>query len=300
MNASSKNNIHAVAPEIVLEFLAHTLPFNELDAETLGNLATSCIIDFFPKGTVIFRQDQTQIRYFYLIQKGGVKIYLKDEEGNITLKDFRGEGEYFGALPIIQGTNMANLNVETVEDTFCFLFPKEAFLGLIQSSPKVTHYFLRSMSEKLVKTAYAQLRQHKIAPRTESALFLFTAQVGDIVKGAPKTIAATDNVQMAAARMAELHIGSLLVHDQGKKIVGIITDRDLRTKVVAAGLDYQTPVSQIMATPLKTIPSHQVCFDAMLQMMHLSIHHLAVEQSQGICGRKTRSGRSDKTRRAIS
>lgn len=283
MRASS-NNVHAVAPEVVLEFLARTLPFNELDADTLRNLATRCLIDFFPKGTVIFRQGQTQVQHFYLIQKGGVKIYLKDEDGTVTLKDFRGEGEYFGALPIIQGTNMANLNVETVEDTFCFLFPREAFLSLIQSSPKVTHYFLRSMSEKLVKTAYAQLRQHKIAPRTESALFLFSAQVGDIVKGAPKTIAATDSVQLAAARMTELHIGSLLVHDQEKKIIGIITDRDLRTKVVASALDYQTPVSQIMATPLKTIPSHRVCFDAMLQMMHLSIHHLAVEQQGNIIG----------------
>lgn len=284
MSASSNNNIHAVAPEIVLEFLAHTLPFNELDPDTLRNLAKSCLIDFFPKGTMIFRQDQTQVTHFYLIQKGGVKIYLKDEDGTVTLKDFRGEGEYFGALPIIQGTNMANLNIETVEDTFCFLFPREAFLNLIQSCPKVTHYFLRSMSEKLVKTAYAQLRQHKMAPRTESALFLFSVQVGDIVKGAPKTIAATESVQMAAARMAELHIGSLLIHDQEKKIVGIITDRDLRTKVVAAALDYQTPVGRIMATPLKTIPSHQVCFDAMLQMMHLSIHHLAVEQQGNIIG----------------
>ncbi len=283
MRASS-TNIHAVAPEIVLEFLAHTLPFNELDADTLRNLARGCLIDFFPKGTIIFRQDQTQVQHFYLIQKGGVKIYLKAEDGTVTLKDFCGEREYFGALSIIQGSSMASLNVETVEDTFCFLFPKEAFLNLIQSSPKVTHYFLRSMSEKLVKTAYAQLRRHKIAPRTESALFLFSTQIGDIVKGAPKTIAASDSVQMAAVRMAELHIGSLLVHDQEKKIVGIITDKDLRTKVVAAGLDYQTPVNQIMATPLKTIPSHQVCFDAMLQMMHLSIHHLAVEQQGTIIG----------------
>lgn len=280
----SSHNIHAVAPEIVLEFLAQTLPFNELDANTLRNLAASCIIDFFPKGTVIFRQDQTLVQHFYLIQKGGVKIYLKAEDGTVTLKDFCGEGEYFGALSILQGNNMANRNVETVEDTFCFLFPKEAFLSLIESSPKVTHYFLRSLSEKLVKTAYAQLRQHKIAPRNESALFLFSTQIGDIIKGAPKTIAATDTVQMAASRMAELGIGSLLVHNQERKIIGIITDRDLRTRVVAAGLDYQSPVSRIMATPLKTIPSHHVCFDAMLQMMRLSIHHLAVEQQGTIIG----------------
>jgi len=278
------NNVHAVAPEIVLNFLATTLPFNELDSATLTNLARNCIIDFFPKGTIIFQQGKTVVNHFYLIQRGGVKSYLKDEEGTVTLKDFRGEGEYFGALPIIQDTP-ANLNVETVEDTFCFLFSKEAFLSLIHSSPKVTHYFLRSMSEKLVNTAYAELRQHRVNPRTESALYLFSAQVGEIVKGKSLyTIPAQDTVRDAALRMADLHIGSLLVEDAEKKIIGIITDKDLRTKVVAAGLAYDTPVSEIMATPVHSIPAHAVCFDAMLQMMRLRIHHLAVEQQNQITG----------------
>ncbi|MGV1098808.1 DUF294 nucleotidyltransferase-like domain-containing protein [Thiovibrio sp. JS02] len=278
------DDAHAVAPEIVLSFLTKTLPFNELDPATLTHLARHCIIDFFPKGTMIFRQEKTEVNHFYLIQKGGVKIYLKDEESTVTLKDFRGEGEYFGALPIIQNTK-ANLNVETVEDTFCFLFAKEAFLTLIQSCPKVTHYFLRSMSEKLVNTAYAELRRHRVNPRTESALYLFSAQVGETIKGKSLyTIATDDTVQNAALRMADLHIGSLLVQDANGKIVGIITDKDLRTKVVAAGLDYQTPVAKIMASPVETIPSQAVCFDAMLKMMRQRIHHLAVEQQEKIVG----------------
>ena len=281
------NNVHSVAPETVINFLRKILPFNELDLPTLQELARHSIIDFFPKGTLVFRQGQTEVNHLYLIQKGGVKIYLKDQEGAVTLKDFRGEGEYFGSLAIIQNTR-ANLNVETVEDTFCFLFTKEAFLQLIQSSPKVTHYFLRSMSEKLVNTAYAELRQHKVNPRTESALFLFSAQVGETLKGKTlHTIAAHDTVKNAASRMAEAHIGSLLVADDQQKIIGILTDKDLRTKVVAAGLDYHTPVAQIMATPVQTIPAHAVCFDAMLKMMRLSIHHLAVEQQDKIVGMVT-------------
>ncbi len=278
---------HNIPPETVIAFLRKTLPFNGLDDATLQELAGHALIDFFPKGTLIFRQGQTEVNHFYLIQRGGVKIYLKDEEGTITLKDFRGEGEYFGALPIIRNTK-ANLNVETVEDTFCFLFSKEAFLALIHSSPKVTHYFLRSMSEKLVRTAYAELRQHKVSPRTESALFLFTAQVSETLKNKNLyTIDTRQTVRDAAARMTEAHIGSLLVADAEQKIVGIITDKDLRTKVVAAGLDYQTPVTAIMATPVQTIPAHTICFDAMLKMMRLRIHHLAVEQQGAIVGMVT-------------
>ena len=279
----AQNRADNVAPETVLEFLRKTLPFNELDDENLRRLARSCIIDFIPKSTIIFRQDQTEVEYFYLIQKGGVKTYLIDDQDEVTLKDFRGEGEYFGALPIIQNTR-ANLNVETVEDTFCFLFTKDAFRQLLETSPKVSHYFLRSLSEKLVNTAYSELRHHRVAPRSESALYLFSTQVGNTVKGTPHTIAVGESVQQSAAKMAELHIGSLLVTDREGKIIGIVTDKDLRTKVVAAGLDYQTPVEEIMAAPVQSIPSHAVCFDAMLHMMRRRIHHLAVERRGEIVG----------------
>ncbi|MBI5556806.1 MAG: cyclic nucleotide-binding/CBS domain-containing protein [Deltaproteobacteria bacterium] len=277
------NDLQAVSPEIVLEFLQKTLPFNELERDDLKRLARQCIIDFYPKNTLIFKQDVTEVTHFHLIQKGGVKIYLKDEQGQVTLKDFRGEGEYFGALPLIQNTR-ANLNVETVEDTFCFLFHKEAFMELLQSAPKVTHYFLRSMSEKLVRTAYKELRQHRVSTRTEGSLYLFSAQVGAIVKGGPQTIDAEDTVQNAAITMARLHIGSLLVKNGAEDIIGIVTDKDLRTRVVAQGLDYQTKVREIMAAPVQTIDSHAVCFDALLKMMSNRIHHLAISKQGKITG----------------
>lgn len=279
----STKDAQEISPEIVLQFLQKTLPFNELDPQSLKNLARQCIIDFYPKGTLIFKQDVTEVTHFHLIQKGGVKTYLKDETGEITLKDFRGEGEYFGALPIIQNVP-ANLNVETVEDSFCFLFSKEAFMELLDSAPKVTNYFLRSLSEKLIRTAYKELRQHRVSTRTDGALYLFSAQVGAIGKGQMYTIDAEDTVQNAAINMAQYHIGSLLVKNREDEIIGIVTDKDLRTRVVAQGLDYQTQVKWIMASPVETIASHTVCFDALLKMMTKRIHHLAIERQGKITG----------------
>ena len=46
--------------------------------------------------------------------------------------------------------------------TFCFLFNKEDFLALIQSSPMVSQFYLRKMSAKMVNTVYAELRENKI------------------------------------------------------------------------------------------------------------------------------------------
>ncbi len=283
MTSKDKKDVHSVTPEVIIDFLKKTIPFNELDEKSLKKVADNCIIDFFPKGTMIFRQDETEVKYLYIIQKGGVKIYLKDQEGMVTLKDFRGEGSYIGALPIIQGTK-ANLNVETVEDTFCFLLKKEVFLELIEDNPKFAQYYLKSFSEKFLRTAYQELRQHRVAPRTEGTLYMFSVHVGDLVKGEPKTISANDSIQLAAKHMAKYHIGSLLVTDQEGNVIGIVTDKDLRTKVVAKGRAVTEPVANIMASPVEKISSHKVCFDALLAMMSKQIHHLAVEKQGKIIG----------------
>ena len=198
----TKNEQSFIPTADIVSFLANTLPFNRLDPDALNRLAKKCVIDFFPEGTMIFCQDVTAVNFLYLIQKGGVKSYLKNEQGELTLKDYRGVGEYFGSLPIIQGTK-ANLNIETVEDTFCFLIAKKDFQALLAEHAEVSQYFLRTMSARLVKGVYAELRQHKIAPRTEGALYLFSAAVEDIAKGKLYTAPTSATVKDVAKIMTD-------------------------------------------------------------------------------------------------
>ncbi len=284
MTALKENDVHAVAPEVAISFFKGIMPFDTLDEETLRSLARHCRIDFFPKGTRLLTADVTELTHLYFIQRGGVKAFLEDENGEVTLKDFRGEGAYIGALAIIRGTP-ANLNIETVEDTFCFLLPRDIFLGLIEKQASFAHFYLKSFSEKIVTTAYNELRHHKVTRRSNEDLYLFSIRVGDLVKTLRK-VAASATIQEAAALMTEHRVGCLLIHAavDAEKIVGIITDRDLRGKVVAAGLDFQQPVQTIMSTPVQTVLSQSLCFDVLLKMMDTGIHHLAVERAGKIIG----------------
>jgi CBS domain-containing protein len=126
---------------------------------------------------------------------------------------------------------------------------------------------------------YSELRQHKMMPRTEGALYLFSAQVGEIGKGKLFKMSVSNTVQEAAVFMSDNMIGSLLLTDEKDEVVGIVTDKDIRRKVVAKGIDYQTKVSKIMVSPVRTISSQAVCFDALLEMIKNRIHHLAIEKN---------------------
>lgn len=284
MALGDNTDVRNVAPEVAVEFLKELMPFNTLGKETLNDLARHCTIDFFPKGTRLFTANETEITHLYIIQRGGVKGFITDDEGEVTLKDYRGEGSVVGALGIIRGTK-ANLDVETVEDTFCFLLPKKVFLDLISSQPGFAQYYLKSFSDKIVATAYSELRRHRWTKRGEDDLYLFTVHAGELIKTLRK-VEADVSIQYAAREMAAKRVGSLLIHETGEldNIVGIITDRDLRSKVLAEGLGYETPVRQIMSSPVQTVLSQAVCFDVLLKMMATGIHHLAVERGGKIIG----------------
>ncbi len=280
-----KGDVHSETPEVVVKFLGNIMPFNELDDETLQQLARHVKVDFFPKGTRLFIAGETEITHLYLIQQGGVKSFIVDDQGEVTLKDYRGEGDYIGALSIIRGTS-ANLDIETVEDTFCFLLPREIFLDLINNQPGFAQYYLKSFSEKIVTTAYAELRSHRMTRRGDEDLYLFSMKVGDIVKQEPRKVPTDTTIQQAAKTMAGYRISSLLIHqpDDAEDIIGIITDRDLRNKVLAQGLDYNEPVERIMSLVVGTVLSQSICFDALLKMMSTGIHHLLVERQGKIIG----------------
>ncbi len=280
-----KGNAQLAAPEVVTEFLGKIMPFKELAPETIRQVASHVKVDFFPKGTRLFQAGKSEIDYLYLIQQGGVKCFIVDDDGVETLKDFRGEGDYIGALGIIRGTQ-ANLDVEMVEDTFCFLLPRAVFLDLIKNQLGFSQYYLKTFSEKVVRAAYSELRRHRMGRSSDSNLHLFSIQVGDIIRQKPRKIAAESSIREAAQRMAEYRVASLLIHEQGdeEQIIGIVTDRDLRNKVLAPGRDTSEPIWTVMSAPVATILSQSTCFDALIKMMSASIHHLAVERKDRIIG----------------
>jgi CBS domain-containing protein len=278
------SSTHAVAPDVAVDFLKETMPFKELDNEVLHGLAKHCRIDFFPKGTRLFTYNKTEITHLHLIQRGGVRAFIIDEDGELALKDYRGVGANIGALGIIRGT-LANLNIETVEDTFCFLIPRAILLTLVRENSAVAHYFLKSFSDNVVATAYNELRSHKMNRRTSDDLYLFNVTARDLTKSL-YSVSASTSIQEAAAIMARRAIGSMLIYadeDPGS-MLGIITDTDLRGKVIAEGRDYRQPVASIMSGPLKTVPASMLCFDVLLKMMSTGVHHLGVEQAGGVIG----------------
>lgn len=277
------DNIQGVARHVVTEFFRNILPFNELPDSTLNKLSKQTVIAFYPRGTRVLEQDVTDVENLYVIQKGGVRVFHRSEDESDKLVDYHGEGAQFGAVGLLSGSK-SNFTVETVEDTFCFLLKKQEFLNTIRSDPHFAQYYLKSLSDALIGSAYTELRSRKLEARPQETFYLFSSRIEDVINRKPRFVLGSDTIHQAAASMAELEIGSLLVRDADGNIEGIITDKDLRKKVVAARLDYDQAVQSVMASPVHSIAADATCFDAVLEMMSNQVHHLAVKRQGQVVG----------------
>jgi len=88
-------------------------------------------------------------------------------------------------------------------------------------------------------------------------------------------------VNQAAQKMSRSNASAILVKDDSRQIAGIVTDADLRTKVLAENLTSDTPVSKIMSSPVITISSDCLVFEAFLAMIGKDKRHLAVRGESG-------------------
>ena len=86
-----------------------------------------------------------------------------------------------------------------------------------------------------------------------------------------------DSAALDAARAIEQNrIGAVVVQDKGR-VVGIVTDRDLAVRVMAAGKDpHACNVAEIMTRSPRTIGEDAPIEDALKEMSHLGVRRMIV------------------------
>ena len=88
-------------------------------------------------------------------------------------------------------------------------------------------------------------------------------------------------VQEVVSLMVKEKIGSVVIVDNGGIPLGIVTDKDLRNKVLGHNLSTDIPVEVIMTKSPLTISSDAIAFDALHIMMKHNIHHLPIVDKTG-------------------
>lgn len=260
--------------EDVFVFLKETPPFRSLDDDTLRNLAAEVSPAFYPRGHVIVTQDGPAAEHLSVIKEGEVKLFVSTNEGEEVRVAYRTKGHFFGLLSIVCG-DISRDTVVATRDASCYLLKKESVLSLMKKDPEFAEYCFRVLLKRLLDLTYSEIHRRTLLYGAGDKL-LFTNYVCDLATREVVTASEDISIREAAEIMTEKNISSLILLDSDGLPVGLITDRDMRRKVVSKGRDAASRVGDIMSFTLIKSEARDYCFEALLKMIRYDIHHLLV------------------------
>lgn len=257
----------------VESFLKDTPPFDLLDPPLLHRAAASIEAVYRRKGTVLLEIGD-QNRLLFIIRRGAVEAH--DADGNLI--DRYGEGESFGLQSLLTGKPV-RFRIRMIEDGLVWMMPRTAFDELRTHSGEFDAFYIRSLEERL--TAALQTGASRSSTQT-----LFMTPMGELARRAPISVTPDTTISTAARKMSEQGISSLLVNE-GENLRGIVTDRDLRNRVLAVGRDPAEPVTAIMTSQPLTLDASSPVLAGILAMASRGIHHLPLTREDRVVGMVT-------------
>ena len=267
----------SVVTDSVVSFLKAIPPFQFVPETELARLTKSMSLEYFPKDTTILSAGTRPADALYVIQKGGVKLALRTKVGKELILDMRSEGEVFGLLSLMGG-DVTRLDVTAVEDTICYSIPGAEMQRLMAEHSEVSDYLVHTSMKRYVDRSLSELRaQTQLMGDAER--LLYSLKVSDISTKTAITCREQTTIGDAARLVAGSHATCVTVIGEDGKALGIVTDRDFTTKVVAAGLTVDGPVKEIMSTPVVTIENNALLFQALLAMLCHHIQHVLVTEA---------------------
>ncbi|MBD8868973.1 putative nucleotidyltransferase substrate binding domain-containing protein [Nocardioides donggukensis] len=246
----------------IRSFLAGHPPFDQLPGPVLDALPRSLAIEYFRRGTLILARGEQPTRLL-VVRSGAVDVH--DRDG--LLVDRGGAGTCVGGRALVAG-EVSHDQVSAFEDTLVLSLPAAAFETLRAAHPVLTRFFAPPDEERLGRAAVVR----RAGARDGSVL---RTHVRDLVRRSPVTVSGAASVTEAARVMAQERVSSLLVLVDGR-LAGILTDRDLRTRVLAAGRDPGVPVAEVMTRDPVGTPPDALALDVLLELVTRNIHHLPV------------------------
>lgn len=264
-------------------FLEKIRPFSDLPEQTLREVAATLLVDYFPKGEIIFCPGAADNAFLYLVFSGVARCFTEKGSERDTLR-YVSERDHFGSEILLSGE--CRYTAEVQEDMVCYLVRSHVFLELENRFDGFKKYFQTLTAPLSAKiSAYRQPRQH-VSPepwRDKMSASQFETAIEVLIGGEPVVCDPEATVSEIARLMALVGVGSVIV-TKDKMPVGIVTKNDLTEKILARQRGGSVPASEIMTKSLVTMDHKGSCFEASLRMLENRCHHMVVLKDNKLFG----------------
>jgi CBS domain-containing protein len=269
----------AIAPSLLaatVQDLRRHVPFSEMELSHVEWMAGRLQLAYFPGGATVLEPGAGVPQWFYVVKQGSVEAGGASEDSVIKLL----AGECFPLGALLAGRAVAN-QFRASEDSFCYLLAAEDFHALLEQSSVFRDFCTRRIaslleqSQRAVQSEYA-LRQDEDTRLERSLASICSRDPVSVCRGTP--------LSAALQSMHEARVGSVAVTDEAGHALGILTLKDVLSRVTLPGLALDTPIEKVMTAEPIALPAGATAREALLAMARRSIHHLLLVEDGRLAG----------------
>ena len=254
----------------VADFLRLHAPVDALSAADVELAAAAAEIEFHLAGTTIFAEGAQPVAHVRVVRSGAVEIIHSG-----AVLDLLGVGELFGHGSMLSGLP-AGFTARAHEDTLCYRLGADVALRVLarpESVGFVARSLLTSRGDAVGEPSPPR------GPASGGGRDPAHQPVGSLIRARPVVVGPDTTIREAARLMNAAGATAVCVKLAGS--LGIMTDRDLRSRVVAAGVSGEEPVSAVMTAPAYTVAPDRLGGGVLLEMLDRGIRHLPVISARG-------------------
>jgi CBS domain-containing protein len=248
-----------------VRFLGRTPPFKDLAPDQLHEIAAAVRERAVAAGEAILVEGGPPGEELYIVRLGTLELMHKDAYVAVVTA-----GEIVGHPTLLTGL-APEFTVRARDDSLLYCLPRDVAVKLL-GHPSGLQWMAANLRERLLQAAGTMRAMPDVR----------TLPVTSVTRSKPLFCDPGTTAQEAAQILIAEKRSAILVRGPGGKgIAGIVTDVDLRNKVVVGGVSRHAPVTEIMSAPVHTIGAEVLAPEASIAMMSAGVNHLPVLAADG-------------------
>ncbi len=253
--------------ERIYDFLKAFPPFSMLTRNQLLAICKAVDIHYLEKDTDLFIAGKPIQNQFYVVKDGAIGLFREETQ---ALVDECDAGDIFGLRALMRKGDY-KLSAKAIEESIVYSVSSELFEDYITTNPEASAFLMTSFASNI---RYIESNPIQRENQTEDIQDFFEEQSADYSKN-PIQCNSQTSIKTAAQIMTSKRVGSIVIVENNKPL-GIITDKDLRTKIATGQVPIDDAVTEIMSSPVITYPENITVAEAQIAMIKHHITHLCI------------------------
>ncbi len=275
--------LHFVTGSPAFQFLRSVTPFDFLPDGELERISDALSIEYHPRGSTLFAQGQSAVTDVYVVMKGALEL-VDEASGSGAPPRPVGIGQTYGGACVLTNRGTSLFTVRAAEDAFLYAVPGPLFLEACARHREFHDFFAESLGPRMLERVGMTLRQKWLLASPDADAVGFSRTVGEICDREVPWCSSDDAIRDVARRMSARRCHTLLVRDRGGALAGVVSDRDLLERALAAGVDPGRPVGDVMTPAGTPLPADLRLADAMEVLVRSGARSLPVACDGGAIG----------------